>query len=192
MRVPPSVARGSVSFGLGLRHFAELVARAQCCSVPASISDRRSNRAEGGRGKRRERYWTRHRVSLAVETWAHVSVALSPLVTRCKLPLKSPRVRCRIGFEYEFVTVNRKLHTTLLCFFTPDTRSRALAPHLQAATGFSDRMCSINELYIARTASEECACGPMRRLNVPNTSCIDEFSGIASGMNAARYSSIRS
>src|SRR5947207_639238 len=30
----------------------------------------------------------------------------------------------------------------------------------------------------------------MRRLNVPNTACIDEFGRIASGINAARYSSI--
>ena len=50
--------------------------------------------------------------------------------------------------------------------------------------GYSDS--SNNKLYVARTAPEECAFGPMRRLKVPKTRCIDEFSRIASGMNAAR------
>ena len=50
--------------------------------------------------------------------------------------------------------------------------------------GYSDS--SNNKLYVARTAPEECAFGPTRRLKVPKTRCIDEYSRIARGMNAAR------
>src|SRR6516162_4669642 len=51
--------------------------------------------------------------------------------------------------------------------------------------GYSDSPTN-NKLYVARTAPEECAFGPMRRLKVPKTRCIDEFSRIARGMKAAR------